>query len=299
MNTDIKLKNIQTKIIIVLSILIAICIATIIALIRMDTPVFNNTTDNNFPTEQPIHAPNMWVHWMDYSEEPSVYDAYTIDWRCIDNADETYWAVHCWDFGYAGFQLDLSGNKVLLMSLWDLDDGTKPVVEYFSSDYNYGDFTHEGSGAYVFTPYEWEVGTWYSMKVEISYANDSTYLTQYIKEENAEWQKTACISYPVYYEFHSPPASFQEDYCPNNLKRSCEIRNAGGRIMDTQQWKQWDACDIVTSYYPDFGANPDNFLDNISFDCNYEVNDSTIKLISGGSGFEPNDKTYPVTIPLS
>ena len=151
----------------------------------------------------------------------------------------------------------------------------------------------------MFTPFEWNVGEWYSMKLEISYGEDSTFFTQYVKEEYGEWQRTACISYPVYYEISAPPSSFQEDYCPNNLKRSCEIRNAGGRIIGTQDWKMWGACEIVTSYFPYFGEQPEVFLDNISFDCDYEVHDSTIKLIAGGSNFQSNNKQYPAIIPLS
>lgn len=254
-------------------------------------------TENSSSIKQ---APNMWVHWQDYSDEYHIYDAITTDWRCIDSADETYWAVHCWDFGYAGFQNDIYGNKVILLSLWDLEDGTKPMVEYYYSDYNYGTFDNEGCGSYIFTPYEWEVGVWYSMKVEITYDSDYTYFTQYVKQSESDepWKKTACLKYPAYYELNSTPSSFQEDYWPNNLKRSCEIKNAGGRIMSTSEWKKWDACEIVTSFYPDF-PDPDNWLDNVSFDCDYEVNDSTIKLITGGAEYEPNDKTYPVVIPLS
>jgi hypothetical protein len=301
MQTNRSLKGILNKKKIILSIIIAIVIIAVgIFAIKYLNNIADNTIESSSTNDSStgIQATNMWLHWQDYSEDYYVYDAFTIDWRCIDSADETYWAVHCWDYGYAGFQNDVYGEKVLLMSLWDLEDGTKPEIEYFSSDYDYGRFGHEGSGAYVFTPYEWKVGTWYTMKIVIAYANKSTYFTQYIREENGPWQRTACIRYPTHYELKLPPSSFQEDFGLNNLKRSCEVKNAGGRIMDSQEWKMWDACELVTNYYPDT-TDPDNFMDNVSFNCDYEVNNFTIKLITGGSGFEPNDKTYPVTIPLS
>lgn len=276
-------------------------IIIIITLLVVGAVVTQHILDENIVSQSDdveqlsYQAPNMWVQWQDSSEDDPVYDAMTIDWRCIDNADGTYWAVHCWDFGYAGFQVDTQGNNVLLMSLWDLDDGTKPEIEYFSSDYNYGDFTHEGCGAYVFTPYVWEVGIWYSMKIEITYENDSTYFTQYIRKESGPWEATATIKYPTYYELNNPPAGFQEDYGINNLKRSCEIKNAGGRVLGTNEWEMWDACEITTSFYPDT-TNPESCVDNISFNCDYEVYDSTIKLISGGGGFDTNEKEYPIII---
>ena len=125
----------------ILSIIIAIVIIVSIFAIKYSSDIASSIIDSLDSeisideSSSPLQATNMWVNWQDYSEDYNIYDAITVDWRCIVPADETYWAVHCWDFGYAGFQIDLSGNKVLLMSLWDLDDGTKPVIEYFSSDF--------------------------------------------------------------------------------------------------------------------------------------------------------------------
>lgn len=65
----------------------------------------------------------MYVDWVADNE----YDAICVDWYCEEDAENTYWAVHNWNSGYAGFQ-NKDGKHVILLSLWDLDDGTKKVI---------------------------------------------------------------------------------------------------------------------------------------------------------------------------
>lgn len=256
----------------------------------------NNYYDTYFEDEydknaQLRHAPNMYVDWVSTSDYSGSYDAFIIDWKCTETADGTYWAVHEWDEGYAGFQDRGEDCDVVLLSLWDLPDGTQPRVEYYHDDYDYGDFTHEGCGAYVFTPYDWEVGVWYSMKIEITYEDNKTIFTQYVCKDGEDWLKTAAISYSAYVEVNRPTHVFQEDYFFNDMPRSCMLRNASGRFSETGEWDHWNEFIVDSSYYPD--ENDENALWSISFGCDYEIGNDTVEIFSGGRGNIPGGKQMP------
>ncbi len=254
-----------------------------------------NDKDYNDDTEEDIvklrHAPNVYVQWLSSSDYTSSYDAFVVDWMCTETAEGTYWAVHNWDGGYAGFQ-DRGYDHVILMSLWNLPDGTEPEVEYYSDPFDYGDFSHEGSGAYVFTPYDWEVGVWYSMKIEITYEDDKTIFTQYVREDGGEWLRTAALSYPTYVEVTWPTHVFQEDYNFNDLPRSCKLRNASGRFANTNKWEDWNEFTISSSYYP-YDEDPENGVSDVDFGCDYKIYDDAVEIFSGGRGDKPNGKEMP------
>ena len=258
-----------------------------------DEEVEEETTEDEKPTDLSHllrHAPNMYLKWGCDNE----YDAITIDWRCTEDAHNTYWAVHNWSYGYAGFQTFL-GKHLLILSLWDLPDGTRPTVEYSVSD-AYGDFGGEGEGKKVYTEYDWKVNTWYSMKIERLFEDGKTFFTQYIREENGEWLKTATISYPVEFPCFDGSSLFQEDFLFNNLRRSCEVKNAGGQIANTDEWEMWKKCEISNSFFPtDEATWEDGVLENISYNCDYTVNENSVRIQSGGYDDTPVDKKFPYT----
>lgn len=240
------------------------------------------------------HAPNMYINWIDDGLE---YDAVTIDWKCTEDAWGTYWGVLNWENGYAGFQ-NIFNNHIILFSLWDLPDGTRPTIEFSLSDWS-GDFGGEGEGKQVYTQYEWKVNTWYSMKVERLYENGKTYFTQYVREENGEWLKTATISYPVYRPYLTAIYLFQEDFLFNNLRRSCEVKNAGGLPKGTNDWTQWTKADITNSFFPDNEATwEDGVMKNVSFNSDYRCDGKTIWIQSGGYDTTPNNKNYPEIVTI-
>lgn len=96
------------------------------------------------------HAPNIYVDWAG----SGTYDIISVDWCCVKEAKNTYWAVHNWPGGYAGF-LNADGSQVLLMSVWDGDDGGKPTIEYVLGGQNgdFGDFGDEETDKQVYTNY--------------------------------------------------------------------------------------------------------------------------------------------------
>lgn len=259
------------------------------------TSTESTTESPVFPSRLLRHAPNIYVQWFSENGE---FDAVTIDWKCTEDAWSTYWAVHQWSYGYAGFQ-NFLGKHVLLLSLWDLPDGTRPTIEYTTGEHH-GDFGGEGEGKQVYTLYDWKVNTWYSMKIERLFESDKTYFTQYIKEENGEWTKTASISYPTEVELFEVTSLFQEDFAFNNLRRSCEIKNAGGLIAGTDTWEYWKSCEITNSFFPTRDATWENgAMENVSFDCNYKNNGDSIWIQSGGYDDTPSNITFPTTETLT
>ena len=245
-------------------------------------------------TNAPRHAPNMYVNW----ESNQSFDTIDVDWLCDQDAMNTYWAVHNWDNGYAGFQ-NKDGKHVLLLSLWDLPDGTSPQIEYVSDGQN-GNFGGEGTGKQVFTNYNWEVGKWYSMRVQIDKADSKVVYSQWIKEENGEWIKTAAISYPNQEFRFNGVSMFQEDFTFNNKMRSCKMRNARGKIYGTNQWEFLSRCEITNSFFPTDEATWENgVLENITYNCDWDANNECVWVQSGGQGFSENGKSFPVNYVLS
>lgn len=242
-------------------------------------------------TGLPRHAPNMYVDWPDNGD----YDVMTVDWYCEQDAINTYWAVHNWEGGYAGFQ-NVDGNHVLLMSLWDLDNGIKPTIEYSKDDVG-GEFGGEGTGKQVFTNYRWEPGKWYTMRVQVWTANGKSYFGQWVCEEGGELIKTAVISYPVPDLKFNKDSMFQEDFTFNNLSRKCRLKNAYGRFFGTTDWDSWSNYMISNTYFPTSPPTWDDVTWNVNYDCDWGIADdnSYVWVQSGGSDFTSNGKTAPVT----
>jgi uncharacterized repeat protein (TIGR02543 family) len=242
------------------------------------------------------HAPNMYVNW----EDNGSYDIMTVDWYCQQDAENTYWAVHNWQSGYAGFQ-NKGGTHVLLLSLWDMDDGTQPTIEY-SKDGSGGTFGGEGTGKQVFTNYGWQVGKWYTMRVQVWSYSEKSYIAQWVREDGGQWIKTAVISYPVVgYKFESD-SMFQEDFLFNNLLRSCRLKNAYGRFYQTSSWDSWEKNKLTNTYFPTSSHTWGNVIRNICYDCDWgtDSSNSYVWVQSGGGDLTENGKTAPpVTYTLS
>lgn len=236
------------------------------------------------------HAPNMYIEWS--SESENAYDAYSADWCCTEDAVCTYWAVQSWDYGYSGFQ-NVLGKHLLIFSLWNLDDGTQPTIE-FSTDYHQGDFGGEGEGKQVYTDFNWKVGTWYSMKVEMKITDGKTIFSQFIREAEGEWTKTASISYPKEMDPLNTCYFFQEDFTFNNAKRSCKVKNATARIFGTDEWESWKTFTISNSFFPESDSTwEDGVMENINFDCDWKITDEYIWVESGGYGDSPRCEELP------
>ena len=245
-----------------------------------DKPEATIFVDPTTEQENPRHAPNMYIDWI----TNHIYDAISVDWYCEMDAPNTYWAVHNWDGGYAGFQ-NLEEKHIVIMSLWNLPNGISPTIEYALSGRS-GDFGGEGTGKQVITDYEWEEDKWCSMCIEMKIESNKTVYTQYVKEENGDWVKTAAISYPIVRDAFVGSSVFQEDFGFNNLMRSCRLDNAGGRIQHSGLWETWNNCTISNSYFPTETATWEYGVEeNVNFDCGWGES-GYVWIRAGGEGFE-------------
>ncbi|MCL1810408.1 MAG: DUF3472 domain-containing protein, partial [Clostridiales bacterium] len=186
-------------------------------------------------------APAVYVDW----NIGGTADVLSVDWRCTTDSVSTYWAVSQFDDGYAGFQTLGNGQHVIIMSLWNLNNNTtKPTVEY-AKDNNGADFGGEGEGKKVITSYNWKVGTWYTMRIQLRREGGKSYYEQWVREGNGPWEITAVISYPVSNRTFRYVLAFQEDFWdsgPN--KRSAEVKNAYARMINTGAWKSLNRYEL-------------------------------------------------------
>lgn len=238
----------------------------------------------------PRHAPNMYVNWSFRGDS----DVLSVDWYCEDDGKNTYWAVHNWDGGYAGFQ-NKDGKHVLLMSLWDLGTIT-PTIEYARGGKKV-EFGGEGAGKQVFTDFNWKKKTWYTMRIQYWTTGKKTYYAQWIREEGGDWEKTAVISYPVVRPAFRSNSMFQEDFVFNNVLRSCRLKNSYARLLQTDTWVSIERYKISNTYFPTDPPTWSNVQWNIDFDVDWALSadKSYVWVSSGGGNFTSNQKTIPLT----
>ena len=223
------------------------------------------------------HAPNIYVDW----EGRGTYDIISVDWCCVKEAKNTYWAVHNWTGGYAGFQ-NADGRHVLLMSVWDGDDEKKPTIEYVLGGKN-GDFGGEGTGKQVFTDYDWKVGTWYTMQIRavVDEKRNVTHFEQWIRERGGAWLKTAVISYPDVRRFYGT-SMFMEDFTGNNHERSCKLNNAYGRVAADAKWHSLDNYHISGTFFATDETTWETVQWDMDFDCGWAKVQDGLFITSGG-----------------
>ena len=223
------------------------------------------------------HAPNIYVDWAG----SGTYDIISVDWCCVKEAKNTYWAVHNWPGGYAGFQ-NVDGRHVLLMSVWDGDDGGKPTIEYVLGGKN-GDFGGEGTGKQVFTDYAWKAGTWYTMQIRavVDEKSNVTHFEQWIRERGGVWLKTAVISYPAVRRFNGT-SMFMEDFTGNNHERSCKLNNAYGKDATDAKWHPFNDYHISGTYFATDETTWDTVQWDMDFDCGWAKGKDGLFITSGG-----------------
>ncbi|MCH5188124.1 MAG: DUF1311 domain-containing protein [Oscillospiraceae bacterium] len=253
--------------------------------------LMDNTQDNGTESSIPRHAPNMYVDW----ESDLRYDAVEVDWYCEIDAENTYWAVHNWNGGYAGFQ-NKGGKHSLFLSLAGTTDA------YSTVEYAYNgsgvDIGVGGTGKEVTANYNWEAGKWYSMRVQVERTGGKTVFSQWLKEGNGDWIKTAAISCPAVEFYFEGVSVLQKDTTFNNYMRKCRLRNACGKIYGTDNWNYIEECVIKNTYLPADGATGGNEVWNATYDCNWGIGDDYVWVQSGGEGFTPNGKSLPAKYTL-
>lgn len=202
-------------------------------------------------------AQNMYIDWY---FSGSSYDLAVNSFKCQVNSRATYWAVHQWSNGYAGFQ-NVSENNTednrIILAIWD-DNTNLAAIEYYTNlaDTSNFDFTELGeSGKHIISAINWQDQTWYSMAVGVKSDNDFTYYFHWVKEEldtNEFWKLYGIIRLPVGCRTLNKSTVFQEDFDATNALREGWISHAFGRFASSGNWDSWSSGE-VKSYNPNTG----------------------------------------------
>lgn len=214
------------------------------------------------------YAQNMYIDWiLKYSS----YDLVVKSWYCSTNSRSTYWAVHQWSNGYAGFQNVSSTDSIednrIILAIWD--DGTNlAAIEYYTAeaDTSNFDFSGEGTGKHIISDIDWQDDKWYCMAVGVKSDSEYTYYFYWTAEELIfDWKLYGIIRLPVGGRTLNKSSVFQEDFgsTPENLRR-CRISHAYGRAASTQSWESWNSGK-VQSY------NPNTQIWNSTYECDFSM----------------------------
>ena len=203
-----------------------------------------------------------------------VYDIIEGQFKCVDRANGAYFAMHQSSEldsapGYAGFQFR-DGRSWTIMSLWHTPTGSARI-EYAPKDAIAHPFTGEGDGMQVLVPYKWDLGIWYTMRIQAVTVGGRTHFEQWVMPENGSWTKLAVIS------FSKPNLGFKlnrfflEDFAHSGLQSSCQLRGYYARRASDHKWKSLTEYEIL---------NTNEKMLNYSFCL---TDQATVFIQSGGS----------------
>lgn len=238
----------------------------------------------------------MYINW----DIKGNYDLIMVDWYCEEAAPSTYWAVHQWSGGYAGFQYTTDGKYKIILSLWN-SGSYIPEIEYMSSicDTSSLDFGGEGEGKHVSTNYAWNVNTWYTMCIGVKTMCGKTFYAQWVKKQNDDnWFLAVIMSMPIPNLTLNKSSVFQEDYNHSEQQmRKCRIRKAYGRFSGENRWDSWNRGEITNTYFEYEETTWSDADHNITFNCDWgtDSNNNYIWIQSGGNtpdNGKPNPPTY-------
>ena len=201
-------------------------------------------------------APYMVATVLDW--DGTIYDMVEGQFKCVDRVPCTYYAMHNWfngdgslpntdeGSGYAGFQYTADGRPITIMSVWNTSRGHAEIV-YAPEGSVAQPFSGEGEGIQILAPYAWEVGVWYTMRIQAKTVNGTTQYEQWVKPEDGTWTKTAVISYSTPGLGFMWDCFFLEDWAGNGLLRSCQLREYYARRASDHAWVSLDqykvSCD--------------------------------------------------------
>lgn len=177
-----------------------------------------------------------YVTMTEFFEMDKPYKEFSIDWRCDQDAINTYFNVHSWyaaddaafngikaGSGYAGFQ-NVNGGHIIIFSLWEAE-GINPTVEFSKKGSRISNFDGEGSGTNIKIPYDWQTGKWYTLSVRAGSEGQKTYYDLMICPEGGKSEILATMSLPVAGMGFPYDMTFLEDYTFNGLERADSFRN--------------------------------------------------------------------------
>lgn len=191
----------------------------------LDLPCCEGDVNNSAP----------YVQVIEFQKDGGPYSEFSADWRCDQDALNTYFNVHCWysasnnqfenigmGSGYTGFQ-NMNGGHMILFSMWETC-GLIPEAVFYRNDARCEKFYGEGTGIKICIPYNWKVGTWYTLKIKAETMGAQTYYSLYVSCEGEKEVMLATISFPKPGLGMPSNLSFLEDFTYNGLERAHSLR---------------------------------------------------------------------------
>ena len=198
----------------------------------------------------------------DLSKTSKKFEGFTIDFRGIDTPDQTYWALCNWDMdltdfrrthpnaegggAYGGLQTKLNGEKVSILSFWEVlyKEGGVEKSHRATRMYPVGDessFGGEGEGTNFIYKYDWPTNVWhrYVLRSWLD-SNGDTFVGQWIQNlSNNEWTLFAYFNTKLKNSYIIGELSqFQENFDAKYFgeERSFHIKNMYAFDKSYQKW---------------------------------------------------------------
>jgi len=241
----------------------------------VDLPSAEQIDEHNASAE--LRSPYMSV-WLDVPGDER-YTEYQIDFKSDHAPRGSYYAVtnFMMDYssiesqyknvyteygitGYAGFQNLGSGEKICIMSIWDVycedKNGNVTTVRaqptYPQDAYKSGEFGGEGVGAQCLVEYDWQENRWYRAHF-ICYegSNGNTQLEFWVTDL-LSGEKTLLCAYDLGISgvtFRGDNCIFLENFIPgySGEVRTMEVRNVKYLGCDDGRWHDVTSGDMYTN----------------------------------------------------
>ena len=201
--------------------------------------------------------------------EKTKYTEYSVDFRADYLPEGTYCSLGSWKMdysylenlyesisignihAYAGFQNLEGGEKVGIMSFWDvygINNGTKTTIRaerlYPKVTDKSEAFAGEGTGAHCIVPYKWKAEHWYRMHLRCvtSKENGNTIVEQWVCDLETGVYTLLC-AYDTKAKgamFEGSIAVFLENFLTQHAGeiRTMEVCNAKYLDANTKKWKK-------------------------------------------------------------
>lgn len=221
-----------------------------------------------------------------FSGTSETFDCFSVDFRTETQPDYTYWSLVNWGMdiseymsrkgyenadnigAYAGLQ-DVGSYTTGIMSMWETcfysADGEQEEVLVPTCLYPEGQstqFSNEGSGTSLVTPFDWSAGRWYRFVIRSwTHDEDSTYVGTWVEDlDSGE------VSLLAVYDTHLPDSFmyggmslFLENYNGETYGelRQMQLKNICARDAVSQEWHYVDS--VSMRIWTDLGFNQGSY----------------------------------------
>lgn len=249
-----------------------------------------------------LRSPYLTV-WLDIPQTTR-YTEYSVDFRADYLPRGTYCCLGCWQMdcsalkqtcrtlkpeginAYAGFQNIHDGQKMAIMSLWDLycTDRSgqvrtlRPKLDHPERGQR---FSGEGEGAKCLVPWNWKERHWYRMYLRCCPGKSGTTMVEMLACDLEIGRYELICRYDTQVRdsaFRGPMAVFLENYLPEHAAqiRTLELCNAKYRAEQTGKWHK------IRSGY--FCANSSDLIPDYAGSYDYGTQNGHLWLMSTGVG---------------